>query len=181
MTDHASPTVRVTNGNPSGPGSYARAVEDANDNDRIRRIVFNAGLTVAVTDSVVFTGTQALSVDGNGSTVSGADGDPDETWDGGLFVSAGDSTSVSIRDLRFAGSFNNGVAVFVPADQSGLVRVSLRNVTVEGAQFHGVLVDAQETTGLNTDDINHENCVDPHPYDSAASLSVSLTRPAPGT
>ena len=49
-TDHASPTVRVTNGNPSGPGSYAQAVEDANDNDRIRRIVFNAGLTVAVTD-----------------------------------------------------------------------------------------------------------------------------------
>ena len=173
--DRSATSARVTNGNPSGPGSFANAVQAANADDGIGGIVFDSGLTATVPDSIVFTGAQRLSIDGNGSTVSGAGAEPDHTWDGGLFVSAGASTAISIRGLTFADSFNNGVAVLVPAGQEGVVQVTLREVTVEAPQFHGVLVDAQETTGYNTDDIPHPSCVDPHPSDSLASVSVSLT------
>ena len=170
-----STTARVTNGNPSGPGSFAQAVEDANGRSSIRRIVFDRGLAVEADGSVVFDGAQGLQIDGNGSTVSGAGLAPAATWDGGLFVSAGHSRSISVKGLTFADSPNNGVAVFVPGSQPGSVHVDLRNVAVDGAQFHGVLVDAQEFSGFNTDDVPHPNCVDPHPFDSAASLRVSLT------
>ncbi|MEZ5244757.1 MAG: hypothetical protein R2707_06660 [Acidimicrobiales bacterium] len=171
----ASSNARVTNGNASGPGSFAQAVEDANHDASIRRIVFDRGLTVEVDGSVVFDGGQRLTVDGNGSTVTGAGLHPAATWDGGLFVSAGDSRSLTVTDLTFEDSPNNGMAVFVPEDQTGTLNVTLRKVAVDGAQFHGILVDAQNFAGFNTDDVPHPNCVDPHPFDSAASVRVSLT------
>jgi hypothetical protein len=78
-------------------------------------------------------------------------------------------------DLAFRNSFNNGVAVFVPASRTGRVSLSLQAVAIEGARFHGLLFDGQHTTGLNTDDVLHPFCFDPHPVDSPASLGLELT------
>lgn len=71
-------------------------------------------------------------------------------------------------------SFNNGLAVFVPAEAYDEVKVSLWDVVVSGAQFHGVFVDGQSSSGYNTDDVPHPNCTDPHPVDSAASIRVVI-------
>ncbi|MEO0493351.1 MAG: hypothetical protein AAF081_08040 [Actinomycetota bacterium] len=170
----AGPTVKVTSEADSGEGSFRAAVEAANGDRSITRIVFDKDLNIALSDDVEFTGWQSLLIDGNGSTVSGATAEAADTWDGGLFVSSGLTLKLTIRELTFADSPNNGIAVFVPEVQGRLVDVDILNVTVATAQFHGILIDAQETTGFNTDDVIHPNCVDPHPFDGNSSLDVRL-------
>jgi len=151
------------------------AVEAANTNPSITEIVFAPGAVIELTDEVRYVGDQDLTLDGRGATLSGADVEPDtDTWDSGLFVSesGGDLT---VERLTFADSFNNGLAVFVP-EGDGTVEIVIDRVTVVGAQFHGVLVDGQATTGYNTDDFVHPNCVDPYPTDSGTSIDITVER-----
>ncbi|MEZ5282417.1 MAG: hypothetical protein R2770_18310 [Acidimicrobiales bacterium] len=173
--DERSNTVLVTNDAPAGPGSFAAAVEHANSNPRVGRIVFTDTFTVAVTSEITYTGDQDLSINGRGSTLSGADATPDtDTWDSGLFVSRS-GADLSIKRLSFNSSFNNGLAVFLPAG-GGEVEIELENVEVVDSQFHGILVDGQSTTGYNTDDFIHPLCTDPHPVDSGTTIEIEVNR-----
>jgi hypothetical protein len=73
----------VKNGDDDGPGSFRAAIEAANGDPRVPRIRFARGLSVQITsDSMVYTGSQDLTLDGRGSEVVAA-GDFD------LFVSNG--------------------------------------------------------------------------------------------
>ncbi len=169
-------TSPVTSANDSGPGSFRSAVEAANADPSIDKIDFAPGLVVGLETEVVYTGDQELKINGNGSTVSGASGDAaaNTTWDGGLFVSAS-AADLELVNISFVDSFNNGVAVFLPASAIGeTMELKLRNVQVSGAQFHGVLIDGQSSSGYNTDDVIHPNCVDPHPVDSGLTIVVDI-------
>jgi hypothetical protein len=170
----AGPLALVSNGDDGGPGSFRAAVAAANADPGVRSILFAPGLTVTLGSDVVFTGAQPLAILGNGSEVVGDPAAaPAETWDGGLFVSAG-GANLAISRLAFRNSFNNGIAVFVPETRAGRIALTLNDVDVEGARFHGVFFDGQHTTGLNTDDVLHPDCFDPHPVDAPASMSITI-------
>lgn len=167
-------TVRVTSEANDGPGSFRAAVEAANANHGISRIVFKRGLEIEVESDVTYTGAQKLTLVGRGSTVTASeDAVPAPTWDGGLFASTG-GADLRIQKLGFYDSPNNGIGVFLPADAEGTVELVLSNVTVDGARFHGVFFDGQSTTGFNTDDVLHPDCVDPYPVDAPASMEIAV-------
>lgn len=66
--------MRVRNANDAGPGSFRAAVEAANANDAIRRIEFADRIgVIELQRSVEYTGTQALSIDGNRASLDGAE------------------------------------------------------------------------------------------------------------
>ena len=134
-----------------------------------------AGVDIELTESVDYRGTQDLRIAGSGNIISGAGGDPaaNTTWNSGLVVSHS-AAALTISRLHLVDSFNNGVAVFVPADASQTVRVQLVGSTIEGAKFHGLFVDGQSSSGYNTDDVPHLACTDPHAVDSDASLDVRI-------
>lgn len=172
------PSVRVTHGGDGGPGSFRAAVEAASRDTAIGSIVFEPGLRAALASPVVYTGTQDLAIDGQGSEIAGApDAPPAPTWDAGLFASHS-AASLVLRDLRFRDSFNNGVGVFVPEDATGVVSVALERVAIEGSRFHGLLVDGQLDEKYNTDDVPHPLCTDPWGVDSAAGIELSVSEGA---
>lgn len=147
-------TVDVVSGADTGPGSLRAAVAAANADPSIDTIRFDGGLVVALESSVTYTGLQALSIEGNGATISGASVTPDtDTWDGGLLVATG-GADLTVERLTLA----------------------LQRITVDGVQFHGVLVDGQSTTGYNTDDTIHHSCTDPNPVDADVAVAVNLSR-----
>ncbi len=153
------------------------AVAQANTDPSITKIVFAPHAVIKLSEEVRFTGSQDLTLVGRGATLSGAAVDPDtDTWDSGLFVSesGGDLT---VSRLNFSDSFNNGLAVFLP-EGSGTVNIVLKRVVVTRAQFHGVLIDGQATTGYNTDDFIHPACEDPYPTDSGTSIDITVVRSA---
>jgi hypothetical protein len=159
----------------SNEAEFVAAIDDANGDSSITEIVFAPNAVIELTTEVRYTGPQDLTLVGRGATVSGATAPADiDSWGSGLFVSesGGDLT---VQRLTFADSFNNGVAVFLPPG-SGTVEIVLEDVTVTDAQFHGVLIDGQATTGYNTDDFTHPNCVDPHPTNSGTSIDITVDR-----
>lgn len=159
----------------SDEDEFLAAVEEANGDPSISEIVFTPNAVIELTGEVRYTGEQDLALVGQGATISGATATPDiDMWDSGLFVSesGGDLT---LQRLTFADSFNNGLAVFLP-EGAGTVDIALDEVTVTDAQFHGVLVDGQATTGYNTDDFIHPNCADPHFVDSDTSIDITVDR-----
>ena len=159
----------------SNAAEFLAAVEDANADPSISRIVFANNAVIELTDEVRYTGVQDLTLVGRGATISGATVTADsDTWGSGLFVSesGGDLT---VERLTFADSFNNGLAVFLPPG-AGTVEIVLDQVTVTDAQFHGVLIDGQATTGYNTDDFIHPNCEDPYFVDSGTSIDITVDR-----
>lgn len=159
----------------SNQAEFLAAVEDANGDSSISEIVFAPNAVIELTEEVRYTGAQDLTLVGRGATVSGEKATADtSTWDSGLFVSesGGDLT---VQRLTLADSFNNGLAVFLP-EGSGTVEIVLDQVTVTDAQFHGVLVDGQATTGYNTDGFIHPNCDDPHFIDSDTSIDITVDR-----
>lgn len=159
----------------SNQTDFLAAIEAANNDLSINEIVFAPNAVIELITEVRYTGEQDLTLVGRGATLSGATVNSDiDTWDSGLFVSesGGDLT---VQRLTFADSFNNGLAVFLP-EGSGTVEIVLEDVTVTDAQFHGVLIDGQATTGYNTDNFIHPECVDPHFLDSGSSIDITVDR-----
>ncbi len=163
--------VTSTSVDPTVEGSFPWAVAQANGDPSIDTIVFEPDLDIELGEEVTYTGGQDLAIVGNASTLRGTGADTD-SWDSGLFVSRTDA-SLEISELSFVDSFNNGLAVFLPASSSA-VEIVLDDVTVDDAQFHGVLVDGQQTTGYNTDGFLHPSCVDPHFVDAGANISFEI-------
>ena len=172
---HAAP-VAVSNGSDSDRGSFRAAVDAANADSSIHRIVFTPGLTVLLDGDVVYTGSQRLTIDGNSSAVvPSAAFAPADTWDGGLFVSTG-GADMTLTDIGFYESPNNGVGVFLPEDAKGKIRIALHNVVIEASRFHGLYVDGQFAEEYDTDGVVHPDCKDPWPYDSDAGIVLDVRR-----
>ncbi len=135
-------TVLVTSAADAGPDTFRAAVDAANANPAVDTIEFDGPLAVTLDLGRRLHRRQHLTILGADSTLSG-DGSMDATWDGGLFVSRG-AADITIEDLSFQDSFNNGVGIFIPAG-GGPVAVTLTRVTIQGSRFHGLYVDDQLT------------------------------------
>lgn len=160
-------TVWVSSSADSGPKTFRAAVDAANSDPTIERIAFRRRVAVELQSSVVYAGTQNLLISGRRASVSGATAPISATWDGGLFVSTS-AADLDIRSLTFSDSFNNGIAVMLPATAGDNVSVSLTKVTVTGSAYHGIYID-----GANNGLVG---CADPHAVDSDASVSVNTKR-----
>jgi hypothetical protein len=167
-------TVYVTDAGDGGANTFRAAVEAANADPAIDTIMFTSPLSVMLQSEVHYTGSQDLTIAGNDSALTG-DCPLASTWDGGLFASYS-AAAISVSDISFADSCNNGVGIFIPEDASGEVAITLDNVSITGSRFHGLYADNQDSTGVyNTDDVPHPDCQDPHPYDSKAGIVLYVT------
>jgi len=140
-------TVQVTNNNDFGAGSFRAAVQLANANRGVNRIVFDSGLDIVeLSESVEFTGSQRLDIDGNGNTIQAADGFTGP----GVFVSSG-AASLDISELTVDGDFDegetpaNGIFAPIAFDANGMVSVVLDAVTLINNGLFGLHVDDQSS------------------------------------
>jgi hypothetical protein len=145
--------VRVTNSNDAGPGSFRAAVDAANAGGSIGEIQFAKGLSpIALVQPIVYTGAQALEIEGNGVVVDGAGLAPDAV--AALLANGGSDLTLSGLTVRNAPQ--QGVAVEIPAGATGLRKFVLADLRIVGNQGHGLLindqVDAEDTENPNGSD-----------------------------
>jgi len=130
-----------------GEGSLRAAMNAATQNDRASQIVMTVSDDIVIDRSLVYTGEAPLEIIGNGQRVR-SDANTD------LLVSA-NGGDLAIRDLTFEGPgrFNvlkrgdvdgqtpgKGIFVDLREDQTGVVELSLTNVSVKGVANHGIHV-----------------------------------------
>lgn len=114
--------VRVTNPNATGLGSFHQAIQVANANPAIHRVEFARRLgTIALTEPIVYTGPQALAIDGNRATL---DGQALPTGAAGFTANGGGNLDVHGLTVRRAPG--PGLVVAVPAAATGTIKVTLR-------------------------------------------------------
>lgn len=151
-------SARVTNANDAGPGSFRAAIDRANTNPSIGRVEFRAGLApIGLVDPVVYTGTQALDIAGNGAILEGAG--LGATAPAAFLANGGGNLSVA--GLTVQNAPQEGLTYQVPAAATGIKKVVLVGVQILGNRGHGVLVNDQ------VDPIDTSN-----PNGSDASLDV---------
>jgi len=130
-------TAFVTNNADADTGSFREAVEAANMNPSVNSIRFRGNVgTIELQETVVYTGAQALSIDGRGTEVGSA---APQSFD--LFVADGGG-DLTIRNLAFRDG-SNGITVDVPGDATGKLSVSLFEVTVQNNSRYGLLIEDQ--------------------------------------
>jgi hypothetical protein len=148
----------VTDNADIGPGTFRAAIEQANEDSRIRTIRFADNLAPIQTESSIeYTGSQSLRVLGRGATIEPVDSqlaEPAAEFD--LFISSG-AADLLLRDLTFQGSNLNGIFIPIPGDASGTVDVELDRVSLVDNALSGLLIDDQIS-------------------DSPASINFSMTR-----
>ena len=115
----------VTSSADSGAGSYRQAILDAaGDGDPIV-INFDAGLNIVLTSGdVVYPGTQPITLNGNGSTISGNDSS--------RILDASFGSVVTVNDLTVVDGFTTGTG--------GAVRAN-GPITVNRSHFEGNTAD----------------------------------------
>jgi hypothetical protein len=162
-TIHASSgAVLVSTNNDAGPGSFRDAIAQANADAGVSHIQFTGRVSViALQQSVAYTGTQPLTIDGNGATIDGSG----VALGAAFLATGGGDLAVSRLTVRDAPA--EGIAVEVPPSATGTLRVSLFRVEIRGNRGHGVLVNDQE-------DSSAPEGVQPNANGSAASVDVSV-------
>ncbi len=154
-------TAYVLNANDAGAGSLRAAVALANGTPSISGIEFRGRLApIALQSTVEFTGSQALSIDGNRASIDAA-----ATGDDALRFTGGGNLRVSSLTIRNA--VQEGIDVEVPATATGTVNVTLLNVSIEDNKGHGVLVNDQV-------DQSAPDGVQPPSAGSDASVAVTV-------
>ena len=138
--------VKVTNGNNDGAGSLRAALVSG-----ATKIVIKPSVTtIVVTETLEYTGTAPLSINGTGQTIDGSG----LTNNSAPILEVTNGADLSIRNLTFdAGGGNasgpytrenqgggKGIFVDVPFERTGVVSLDLTNVTVMGTGNHGVHV-----------------------------------------
>ena len=136
----AAPGAVVMNGNSDGPGSLKAALASG-----ANKIVIQGKVsTIAVTETLEYTGATALSIVGSGQTLDATGIDDDI-----IVVKNGADLTMSNLSLVGPGNYKGyfdedkydggkGIFVDVPETRTGVVSVKLTNVTVSGTGYHGV-------------------------------------------
>jgi hypothetical protein len=131
-------TTFVSNSFDAGPGSFRAAVEAANTDASITSIRFRRDLdTIELQTTVAYTGTQALTIDGQGSAIASA---APQTFD--LFIAEGGG-DLTLRNLTFQDG-DNGIVVTIPGLAEGPVSVSLFDVKVVDNLRFGLTIDEED-------------------------------------
>jgi hypothetical protein len=133
--------VFVSNSDDAGPGSFRDAVDQANGNPAITRIQFLGGVsTIALQQTVLFTGAQGLTIDGNGATLDGT------AAVGPAFLATG-GDDLAVWNLTVRNARAEGIAVEIPGSANGTFHLSLFKVDIINNLGHGVLVTDRENPG----------------------------------
>ncbi len=159
--------VRVINYNNDGPGSFRAAIAKANENPSVGRIEFpfRSGV-VQLSEPVVYTGAQSLTIEGFRATLDGSG----LTGTGGAFQSVGGG-DLSVNGLTVRNAPDAGIEVNIPSDATGLKKVTLIGVEITGNDGHGVVINDQ-TFPEEAGDADANPPIPPNPAGSAASLKV---------
>lgn len=136
----AAPSTVVINGNSDGPGSLKAALASG-----ASKIVIRGSFdTIAVTETLEYTGTAALKIIGSGQTLDASGLDDDI-----IVVKNGADLSMSNLALVGPGNYKEyfdedkheggkGIFVDVPDTRTGVVSVKLTNISVSGTGYHGI-------------------------------------------
>ncbi|WP_411280516.1 hypothetical protein [Gemmatimonas sp.] len=151
----------VTHPYNAGKGSFREAIAQANTDSRIVRVEFKPeARTIALESSVIFTGSQALTIIGKRATLDARNA-------GGPAFVANGGGNLRIEDLTVANSVSEGLTVEVPATATGTLTVRFDRVTAIGNAGHGILVNDQVNSSTT-------DGVQPDARGSAASLDVRV-------
>jgi len=139
--------IVVTNAQDAGDGSLRAAISQAAGTNAPSQIVIATDDDIVISESLVYEGEAPLEIIGNGQRVRTHENTH-------LFVSA-NGGSVAIGDLDFEGpgqfsilnrgdnngeTAGKGIFIDVRDDQTGVVELSLHDVSVKGVANHGVHV-----------------------------------------
>ncbi|MFT4822454.1 MAG: hypothetical protein ACJASY_000154 [Halioglobus sp.] len=142
-TSFASGSIRV-----SDEQSLRSAFERASFDSSIDTVVFDRNTRIALSEPAVYSGSQALSIFGNGAVIDGSsagefvlDGDLTAiTEDGSLVFNT--SAALTIRNLSVINSATRGIVVNIPADATGAdVAVTLDGVKIRNSALFGLHID----------------------------------------
>jgi hypothetical protein len=133
--------------------SLNAAVKKANMDSSITKIVFKQNVHISLNSPVVYTGKQALFLEGNSAVLNGEkSGESKEFYDKAenvTTVQTNDGTlmfntaaDISISDLSVIKSHTRGIVVTIPSDATGNdIHVTLNNVDVTGSALYGLHLD----------------------------------------
>lgn len=132
----ASNTVVVTNNSDDGSANTFRwAIEQANSDPSVTSIIFDIEDTVEITSTVIYTGSQELSIVGNNSKIDGT-----LATEGDLFV-AQTSAPLVIDNITFQNSNGRCVVVEVPTSATDDVSFFMKNSAITGCGLYGLHID----------------------------------------
>lgn len=128
--------------------SLQNAIQDANNDSRIGRIVFQQGAYIYTSAPVQYTGTQPLILVGRNAVIDGVSSGS-FTLDDNLTATTTDGTlmfntaaNITIRDLSVVNSATRGIVVNIPDNASGDdISIKLRNVNVTDSMLFGLHID----------------------------------------
>ena len=132
----------------SDEASLQRAIYEANNNVHIHRIVFKPHAKIILSSPVVYTGSQPLTLQGNGAFIDGSnvgnfvfsDDLAAVTEDGSLVFNT--SADITIRHLSVENSAPRGIVINIPEDARGDdIAISLERVSVLNSALYGVHID----------------------------------------
>ena len=156
----ATGDVIVTSSNDAGAGSFRAAIALANANPSIQTIAFDPSVnTVDLQSTVLYTGSQNLTIHGNKATINGAGAG------GTAFLMNTLGADLTLQELTVRDAAGHGVHVEVDPNATGTVAVSLYDVNLIGNKSHGVLVNDQL-------DPSTQEGVQPDDRGSSASVAV---------
>jgi hypothetical protein len=154
-------TVQVTNSNAAGPGSFKAAIDKANTDSSVGRVLFRFGLApIVLAQPVVYSGSQSLDILGSGAVIDG----------GGFVANGGGDLSVTLLTIKNAPK--EGLTYEVPPTADGTKKVVLTGVNIKGNTGHGVLINDQEDP---EDTGDPDNGIHGNSNGSDAALDVWVT------
>lgn len=128
--------------------SLRTAIETANYDSRIDKIVFAKDAFIALSAPIIYTGSQPLKLVGKGAIIDGFNAgsftlDDDltaVTEDGTLIFNT--AADITIRNLTVANSATRGVVVNIPQSAEGEdIRIKLRRVNIIDSALFGLHID----------------------------------------
>lgn len=138
-------TFVITNSNDEGAGSLRAALVDAGNTEGEHVIILDNAGSISISSPLRYTGTSPLSIYGAGQTIT-ADGNHN-------LLEASNGADLTVNNIHLVGpggfSIENrgdtdgasgGKAIFVDVrdDQTGLVSLTLNNVSVSDVANHGI-------------------------------------------
>ena len=133
--------------------SLKDAIMAANADENINQIIFKKGAKIQLTAPVIYTGQQALLIEGNSAQINGEKAGKSEdfydqvekittvrTQDGSLMFNT--AANISINNLSVLKSHTRGIVVTIPVDAKGDDAIlSLNNVSIVDSRLYGLHVD----------------------------------------
>ena len=133
--------------------SLRKAITAANSDKNISQITFKKEAKIQLTSPIIYTGQQALLIEGNNAEINGEKAGKSEsfyddvekmttvrTQDGSLMFNT--AANISIHNLSVVKSHTRGIVVTIPVEAKGNdAMLTLNNVSVLDSRLYGLHID----------------------------------------